>query len=55
MLDFIVEMVGEVFVGVFFEVFAGMFSTGDRRGTEMLSVVPRLPTGAGVLSAKGGR
>ena len=62
MLDFILELFGvfgEPLVELFFEVFAnrftGLFSIGERGGTEMLSVVPRLPSGAGVLLAKGGR
>jgi hypothetical protein len=53
--DFIGELVGEFVVDVFFGVFAGMFCMSHRKGTERLSVVPRLPAGAGVLLAKGGR
>jgi hypothetical protein len=60
MLDFIADIVGEAIVGVFCEVFAGIFSglfgsIADREGPEILLVVPRLPTGAGVLLTKGGR
>jgi len=59
MLDFIADIVGEAILGAFFEVFASIFSglfgcMADREGPEILLVVPRLPTGAGVLLAKGG-
>ena len=55
MLDFIVEFAGELVFGVFVEVFSGLSRKDDRDGPEILSVVPRLPAGAGVLLAKGGR
>lgn len=58
MLDFLLgmfEVFGEPLVELFFAVFANMFSIADREGPEILSVVPRLPAGAGVLLAKGGR
>ena len=51
--------VGEAIVGVFFQVFGSIFSglfgcIADREGPEILLIVPRLPSGAGVLLAKGG-
>lgn len=65
MLDFIFEAIGEAVLEGFFTLIvaifsgmAGMFSDAyDTRdtGPEILSVVPRLPTRAGVLLAKGGR
>jgi len=66
MEDFLIEMLGgfielllecffEFFMGLIAGIFLGSFSREDRRGTEMLSVVPRLPAGALVLSAKGGQ
>lgn len=53
-MEFALRCLFEWFVGVIAGIFLGSFSQEDRRGTEMLSVVPRLPFGAGVLLAKGG-
>jgi len=65
MLDFIFEAIGEAVLEGFFNligaIFSGSFGVSndafDTRGTapEILSVVPRLPHGAGVLLAKGGQ
>jgi hypothetical protein len=59
MLDFIGDIVGEFFFevvcGAIAGMFSGLFGLSLRAGPEMLSVVPRLPAGAGVLLAKGGR
>ena len=62
MLDIILELFAlfgeplvELFPDVFANMFSGLFSIGDRIGTEMLSVVSRLPAAADVLLAKGGR
>jgi len=59
-LSFLFEMICEPFVELFFAIFAAMFSglweiRDMKDDLEKLSVVPRLPAGAAVLLAKGGR
>ena len=55
MLDFIADILGELFFEGFAGIFSGLFGSGDRKNMDNVSFVPRLPARmSGLDAAKGG-